>query len=164
MPERSVLFVCLGNICRSPAAERVFRQLLREQNLEERFAVDSAGTLGYHAGRPADPRMRQSASRRQILLEGRARQVRLDDLERFDWVLAMDRENLAELQRLQPNPQAQLRLFSDFLDPAWPIDVPDPYYGGDDGFEYVLDMLQAGCPRLLEELLKRPAPPGPEIA
>jgi protein-tyrosine phosphatase len=153
MPMRSVLFVCLGNICRSPAGEGVLQQLLREQNLSEQVEVDSAGTLGYHAGSPADPRMREAASRRRITLASRARQVCFDDLVRFDLVVAMDRDNLAELRRLHPQPKAQVVLFSEFLDGSWPVDVPDPYYGGEEGFDYVLDMLQAGCPRLLVTLL-----------
>jgi protein-tyrosine phosphatase len=152
MDKRSVLFVCLGNICRSPAAEGVLLHLLGQRKLQGQVVVDSAGTMGYHIGNPADARMRQAAAKRQIDLPSRARQVTKTDLERFDWVIAMDRENLADLQRLHPSPSARVCLFSEFLDESWPTDVPDPYYGGLDGFEYVLDMLETGCPKIIESL------------
>ncbi|MBL8890837.1 MAG: low molecular weight phosphotyrosine protein phosphatase [Planctomycetaceae bacterium] len=148
--KKSVLFVCLGNICRSPAGEGVLLKLLEQQKLLDEIEVDSAGTMGYHIGKPADARMRQAAAKRDVPLPSRARQVTKADLDRFDWVIAMDRENLADLQRLHPSPRANVCLFSKFLDQTWPTDVPDPYYGGDDGFEYVLDMMQAGCPKLIE--------------
>lgn len=151
--KKSVLFVCLGNICRSPAGEGVLLKMLEQQTLLDEIEVDSAGTMGYHIGKPADARMRQAAAKREIHLPSRARQVTKADLDRFDWVVAMDRENLADLQRLHPTPRANVCLFSKFLDQSWPTDVPDPYYGGDDGFEYVLDMMQAGCTKLIESVL-----------
>jgi len=153
----SVLFVCMGNICRSPTGEGVLRHLLRQRGWEDRLRVDSAGTIGYHQGRPADARMQRAAASRGIALESIARQVRPDDLLNFDLVLAMDRENLSDLQRLHSQPMAEVRLFSDFLDGSWPTDVPDPYYGGQAGFDYVLDMVQAGCPKIVEHLLGEPA-------
>jgi protein-tyrosine phosphatase len=109
--------------------------------------------MGYHIGKPADARMLQAAAKRKIVLPSRARQVTRADLDQFDLVIAMDRENLAELQRLHPHPRARVCLFSEFLDDSWPTDVPDPYYGGDDGFEYVLDMMQSGCPKVIESLM-----------
>lgn len=152
---KSVLFVCLGNICRSPTGEGVLRALVNLQQLQGRIEIDSAGTIDFHQGKPPDPRMRRAAQRRGVALDSRARQVRRDDLETFDLVIAMDRDNMADLKRLHPAPTAQLCLFSDFLDQRWPVDVPDPYYGGDDGFEYVLDMIQAGCSTIIEQLLVR---------
>lgn len=153
MKKRSVLFVCLGNICRSPAGEGVLLHMLAHSDRSDRIEVDSAGTMGYHIGNPADARMRAAASKRKINLPSRARQVSKLDLERFDLVIAMDRENLADLQRLHATPSARVCLFSEFLDESWPTDVPDPYYGGDDGFEYVLDMMQEGCPKIIDALL-----------
>jgi protein-tyrosine phosphatase len=153
MKKRSVLFVCLGNICRSPAGEGVLLDLLAKRSLVDRIEVDSAGTMGYHTGNPADARMRLAASKRSVDLPSRARQVTKKDLDTFDLVIAMDRENLADLRRLHATPKARVCLFSEFLDDTWPTDVPDPYYGGDDGFEYVLDMMEAGCPKIIEELV-----------
>jgi len=153
MTKRSVLFVCLGNICRSPTGEGVLQHLVAASPWAGAIQIDSAGTLGYHHGRPADPRMQRAAARRGIVLTSRARQVQATDLERFDLVLAMDRENLADLQRLHPAPTAKVCLLSEFLDDSWPSDVPDPYYGGEDGFEYVLDMIQAACPAILAALV-----------
>ncbi len=148
-----VLFVCMGNICRSPCAEGVLRHALLEGGLEDAIDVDSAGTIGYHAGNPADPRMRQAAARRGFSLESLARKVRLDDFQHFDLIVAMDRENLAELEALALPRPGQLRLLSDFLPPESPKDVPDPYYGGEQGFEQVLDMIEAACPPIITHLL-----------
>lgn len=152
-----VLFVCLGNICRSPAAEAVFRHTVRRQGLA--VDVDSAGTLDIHAGNLPDPRMRAAGARRGYDLTSIARGVTPQDLQPgvFDWVIAMDRENLANLLRLappQPPPAEPPRivLLSEFLDVSWPRDVPDPYYGGAEGFERVLDMLEAAMPKLLARL------------
>jgi protein-tyrosine phosphatase len=147
------LFVCLGNICRSPTGEGVLQHAVAASPWSEVITIDSAGTIGYHQGRPADPRMQRAAARRGIELTSRARQVQAADLDRFDLVVAMDRENLADLQRLHPNPKARVCLLSEFLDDRWPHDVPDPYYGGEDGFEYVLDMIQAACPAILAALV-----------
>jgi len=143
---RAVLLVCTGNICRSPTAEGVFRKLLCESALDELVQVESAGTHGYHVGEAPDTRAQEHAQRRGYDLSGlRARQIEQGDFERFDLILAMDRGHLGILQRLAP-PQHRhkLRLFMEFAE-GWNLaEVPDPYYGGDAGFEHVLDMIEAG--------------------
>lgn len=149
-----VLFVCLGNICRSPAAEGVFLHLLGEAGLDEAFAVDSAGTGGWHVGRPADPRMREAAQRRGIQLPSRARQIETADLQRFDHILTMDADNLAALrllERRQPS-RASIRPLVEHCRRFRASEVPDPYYGGPEGFERVLDLLEDACAGLLEDL------------
>lgn len=151
---RSVLFVCLGNICRSPAAEGVLQQKLRERGHGDSVLVDSAGTAGYHSGEPADTRMRQAAARRGYQLESLARQLEPNDITRFDLIVAMDRENFSNIQQLSTGPSPHIRMLSDFLDDGWPRDVPDPYYGGDAGFEEVLDMIEAAAPRIIAELVE----------
>lgn len=152
MKPHSVLFVCLGNICRSPTAEGVLKHLVSENGLEDQIEVHSAGTIGYHEGRPADKRMREAASKRGYELESLSRKIESIDLERFSLVIAMDRENLRDIQALDDQPVAVVRLLSSYLDDQWPQDVPDPYYGGPQGFEDVLDMLEAACPAILNEL------------
>jgi protein-tyrosine phosphatase len=148
----------MGNICRSPTAEGVMRSLLREQDLEEEIEIDSAGTGGWHAGAPPDARATEAAARRGITLEGAARQVRPRDFEDYDLVLAADRENLDDLRRIAPDDAARrkIRLLREF-DPAsrGDLDVPDPYYGGPGGFEEVLDLVEAACRGLLEEIRPR---------
>lgn len=148
-----VLFVCLGNICRSPAAEGLFLDHVAKSGHGHRIAIDSAGTGGWHAGDLPDARMRQAAARRGIRLESRARQVRRDDFEKFDLIVAMDRDNLADLAALGRARPGQLFLLSELLGPEWPEDVPDPYYGGPEGFEKVLDMVTAALPALLDRAL-----------
>lgn len=150
---KSVLFVCLGNICRSPTGEGVLQHLIEQQGMHDRVSVDSAGTIGYHEGNPADGRMRKHAAKRGYDLLSRSRKITVDDLERFDLVIAMDRQNLADILQLDPS-ASNVKLFSHFLDDSWPDDVPDPYYGGADGFETVLDMIEAGCPNILSELTR----------
>ena len=143
-----VLFVCMGNICRSPTAEGVLRHLLRQEGLEDRVEIDSAGTGGWHAGSPPDERATEAARRRGIDLAGAARQVEPADFERFDLIFAMDRDNLAELRRLAPGDAARSKLRLLLGD----RDVPDPYYGGERGFEDVLDLVEAACEELVDEL------------
>jgi protein-tyrosine phosphatase len=153
----------MGNICRSPTAEGVMRHLLREQGLEDEIVVDSAGTGGWHVGDPPDARATEAARRRGIALDGAARQIRPSDFEDYDLLLAADRENLADLRALAPDEaaRAKVRLLREFdpltRNPARPpdLDVPDPYYGGPDGFEDVLDLVEAACRGLIEEV--RPA-------
>ena len=148
MPTR-VLFVCLGNICRSPTAEGVMRDLVRREGLEDEIEVDSAGTGGWHIGSPPDERSTAAAAARDIVLDGAARQVTSDDFEDFDLVVAMDRENLANLRRMAPDGEARDRVRLLRTDGG---DVPDPYYGGEDGFDHVLDLVEAECRVLLEEI------------
>ena len=150
-----ILFVCLGNICRSPTAEGVMRSLLREAGLEDEVEVDSAGTGDWHLGEPPDVRATAAARARGIVLEGEARQVSARDFERYDLLLAADRENLRHLRALAPDEQARakvrlLREFDPDSDGAPDLDVPDPYYGGAVGFEDVLDLVDAACRGLLE--------------
>ena len=152
-PELSVLFVCLGNICRSPTAEGVLRARLAQAGLEGRVHVDSAGTGSWHVGRPPDPRAIEAAEARGIDLTAlRARQVTREDLERFDYVLAMDGANLRDLERLAPG---RARRFLEFADGAQASDVPDPYYGDGDGFARVLDLIEAAADGLVGEIRAR---------
>lgn len=146
---KSILFVCLGNICRSPTGEGVFQALVLQQGLQDKIHVDSAGTIGYHTGHAADQRMQAAARRRGIELQSRSRKITYSDLENFDLVIAMDRDNFRDIQLVHASPTAEVKLLSEFLDDSWPQDVPDPYYGGDEGFEYVLDMIEAACPTIL---------------
>lgn len=151
---KSVLFVCLGNICRSPAAEGVLQALIDERKLGDRVFVDSAGTSSYHIGEPADKRMRVAAKNRGIDLTSRSRMVSSRDMANFDLVVAMDRSNFRELEAMVSGVgRGNIRLLSDYLTGGWPEEVPDPYYGGDEGFEQVLDMLTEACPALLDELV-----------
>ena len=154
----SVVFVCTGNICRSPTAEGVFRKLAADAGLAERILVDSAGTHGYHVGEPPDPRTREAAARRGYDLSPlRARQFERQDFSRFDLVLAMDRDNHAILARLaQPSAGHKLRMMMEFARNFEESEVPDPYYGGPLGFERVLDMLEDASRGLLEMLRKEP--------
>ncbi|HTV18712.1 MAG TPA: low molecular weight protein-tyrosine-phosphatase [Polyangiaceae bacterium] len=150
-----VCFVCLGNICRSPTAEGVMKHLVQRAGLGERVAVESAGTADYHTGELPDRRARAAAQARGVALESRARQFVAGDFARLDYVLAMDEENERNLQRLAPDAEARakvrlLRSFDAASPPGAP--VPDPYYGGDDGFEQVLDLCEAACAGLLAEL------------
>lgn len=149
---KQVLFVCLGNICRSPSAQGVFEARLAERGLQRAYQVDSAGTGGYHAGEPPDRRAQAAAHRRGYDISGqRARAVRDGDFHEYDLILAMDRSNLANLlQRAPANCRAQVRLFMAGVE-GWPQEVPDPYFGGEQGFEQVLDMLEAACDALLAE-------------
>lgn len=152
-----VLFVCLGNICRSPSAEGVFRKRVREAGLAAHFEIDSAGTGGYHVGRAPDARAQRAALRHGVDLSGlRARQVTAADFERFDYILAMDRQNLAALEALRP-PQSRGRVELFLSYAAGRVaesEVPDPYYGGEKGFELMLDLIEAGAEGLLERLIE----------
>ena len=152
---RRILFVCMGDICRSPAGEGVMLRQVDQRDLTDQIVVDSAGTIGFHAGKPADPRMRSAAARRGLNLTSHARQVTGDDIDAFDLLIAMDRENQQDLFRLAGGQREHIRLLSDFLADDWPTDVPDPYYGGTEGFEYVLDMIESACPTILDHLICR---------
>lgn len=158
----SVQFVCLGNICRSPAAQGVMESLIALDPRWQGIVVDSAGTAGYHLGRAADSRMIAAAKLRGYNLQSRAKQFERSFLRSRTLILAMDRENYRDIMLLATGSAPNVRLFSDYLDESWPRDVPDPYYGQDNGFEYVLDMLEAGCPRILEEILGKRDSPRPD--
>ena len=151
-----VLFVCLGNICRSPTAEGVMRHRLQQAGLAAQVAVDSAGTAAWHIGKAPDPRTCAAAAQRGYRLhELRARQVQAEDFARFDLILAMDHDNLRELQRLRPDSAgAELDLLLRRGGLA-EHEVPDPYYGGSDGFERVLDLVESACERLIEQIPER---------
>lgn len=153
----SILFVCMGNICRSPAGEGVFQHYVKEAGHADRIRIDSAGIIGYHAGGPADSRMRAFALKRGYLLDSIARQVTLADVEDFDLIVAMDVENLENLHYLAGERKAHIRMLGSFLDdsndPVMGRSVPDPYYGGDAGFEEVLDMIESACPSMLAHCL-----------
>jgi protein-tyrosine phosphatase len=159
----SVCFVCLGNICRSPTAEGVFRHLVLQAGLVDAIAIDSAGTAAYHVGEPPDRRSSRTARDRGIALEGRARQFRAEDFRRFDHVIAMDRSNFRDLLSLAPDEdaRAKVELLRQF-DPERrstldddDADVPDPYYGGHRGFDDVLDICTRSCTALLDQLRRR---------
>ena len=141
-----ILFVCLGNICRSPAAEAIFLFKLKEKHLLDKFQVDSAGTGGWHAGSFADSRMRKSALKRGVVIESVARQITLDDFNKFDLILTMDNSNLDDVKDLSSqlvSPfKAQIEPIVQFAKNTNFLEVPDPYYGGDKGFDEVLDLLE----------------------
>ena len=153
--KQRILFVCLGNICRSPAAEAMLRVLVEREGLGDRVEIDSAGTYGGHSGERSDPRMRRAAEARGIPMTHRARQVREEDFERFDMVIAMDDNNYENLFRLAPDRAAHEKIyrFREFLrnHPDWSY-IPDPYYEGHEGFELVLDLLEDGCSVLVEKI------------
>jgi protein-tyrosine phosphatase len=163
-----VLFVCLGNICRSPTAEAVMAKLVADAELEHAIELDSAGTGAWHVGNPPDERATAAAAARGIEMRGSARQVTIEDFERFDLLLAMDTDNHCNLLALAPHADAaaRVRMLREY-DPtiasggasttAISLDVPDPYYGGEDGFDRVLDLVEAACAGLLSELSARPA-------
>lgn len=157
LQKAKVLFVCMGNICRSPTGEGVFRYYVEKTSYEDKIFIDSAGMISYHAGNPADERMRRAASNRGYSLDSIARQVTRDDIDRFELIVPMDFDNLSDLERLAGGESHHIRLLGSFLEgvndnhqaPA----VPDPYYGGDQGFAEVLDMIEAACPAMLEHCL-----------
>lgn len=152
-PPVRVLFVCLGNICRSPLAEGVFRQKAREARLEDRFEIDSAGTGSWHIGQKPDSRMRSTAKSRGVDLDGlRGRQVDRADLDRFDHIFVMDRNNLHDTLYLDPEGDhgTRVRLFREFDPDPDDFQVPDPYYGGPDGFDHVFDLVERTSEAILD--------------
>lgn len=149
------MFVCTGNICRSPLAEAVFRDMVALGRLDDRFEIGSSGTSAYHIGQPADERMRRVASSHGVTIRNRSRQLGEGDLDYYDLLLAMDRDNLREMQALsgEPEHQAKLRLFREYdPDGGEGAEVPDPYYGGPAGFERVYVMVERTCRSLLAAL------------
>lgn len=152
-----VLFVCMGNICRSPTAEAVFQQLVDNRNLAADIKIDSAGTHAYHVGEQPDRRSQSAAMNRGIdMSHQKARKVEVTDFDGFDYVLAMDKSNYKDLQSLaSPKQRQRIHLFMNFST-GWKEDeVPDPYYGGSHGFERVLDMVESASEGLLEDILKK---------
>jgi len=152
---KRILFVCLGNICRSPSAEAIFKAYIEENGLENTLECDSAGTLAYHAGDPADYRMKQFARKRNYLLTSISRQFRANtDFDRFDFIIGMDKQNVRDLKSLARNESDRNKIFlmTDFCTDGDFDSVPDPYYGGDAGFELVLDILEDACNGLLRKI------------
>ena len=154
MKSQSVLFVCMGNICRSPTAHGVFRHKLKQLGLQDLIAVDSAGTHNYHPNSPPDARSQEHAARRgYVLSDLRARQIKPADFSRFDWILTMDWDNLALVQeRCPPQFQHNVRRLTEFCVRLESDVVPDPYYGAASGFEYVLDLVEDACDGLIQQL------------
>jgi len=152
----SVVFVCMGNICRSPTAEGVFRHVVKQRNMQDVISIDSAGTHAYHIGESPDSRSQATAKSRGVDLSAqRARKVEENDFERFDYVIAMDRSNYENLKQLAtPEQQEKLHLFMDFTNDWDNAEVPDPYYGGGDGFTNVFDMVQSASEGLLDHIIK----------
>lgn len=153
---KKILFVCLGNICRSPMAEGVMRRLVEESGLEHEFVIDSAGTAGYHQGELPDSRMRAHASRRGYNLTHRSRRVRTEDFDDFDLIIGMDDHNIADLQERAPSTAAAAKIhrMTEYNTRVVADHVPDPYYGGASGFEFVIDLLEDACSALLESLVR----------
>ncbi|KAJ9177962.1 hypothetical protein P3X46_009885 [Hevea brasiliensis] len=159
----SVLFVCLGNICRSPAAEGVFTEIVKKRGLDSKFKIDSAGTIGYHEGNPADPRMRAASKRRGIQITSISRPIRPSDFRDFDIILAMDKQNREDIieafnrwkfkETLPDDAHEKVKLMCSYCKKHDETEVPDPYYGGPQGFEKVLDLLEDACESLLDSIL-----------
>ncbi|MEM8720493.1 MAG: low molecular weight protein-tyrosine-phosphatase [Cyanobacteria bacterium P01_G01_bin.39] len=151
----NLLFVCLGNICRSPSAENIMNHLVQEAGLTDKITCDSAGTSGYHIGAAPDRRMNHAALKRGLELQGQSRKLKPSDLERFDLILAMDRENYQDILYLdrEGKYEDKVRLMCDFATEKQDREVPDPYYGGADGFDYVIDLLFDACGGLLEHVV-----------
>lgn len=152
-----IVFVCLGNICRSPTAEGIFQHLVNERGLDPYFYVDSAGTSAYHIGEPANSKSRQVAERHGVKLQSRARKFEPGDLEEFDLILAMDRENYDNLKQLDQDDKYgdKILLMRDFDPEPGNGEVPDPYFGGMDGFQNVFEILRRSSKELLDELEER---------
>jgi len=147
-----LLFVCMGNICRSPLAEGVFLHKANERGVAKRFSVDSAGTGGWHVGEPADHRMRDVAESRGVVLTSRARQVRSDDADHFDHIICMDRDNVRNVLRIGI-PKDKVSLLLEYDPQSAETEVPDPYYGGPEGFDHVFELVDGACEKLMDKLL-----------
>ncbi|MBT9315599.1 low molecular weight protein-tyrosine-phosphatase [Leptothoe spongobia] len=149
-----LLFVCLGNICRSPSAENIMNYLLEQRDLQQQVSCDSAGTSSYHIGSPPDSRMSSAAKKRGIKLVGRAREFTVNDFDQFDLILAMDDSNYRNILSLDSSGQYghKVKRMCEFCREHPDREVPDPYYGGADGFDYVIDLLMDACDGLLQEI------------
>lgn len=156
MRKKYILFVCLGNICRSPSAEGIFKKIITEQNLENNFEIDSAGLLSVHQGNLPDSRMRQHAAQRGYDLQHRSRPVVAEDFELFDLIIGMDESNIAGLEKIAKTDKqkAKIHRMADYLQELKADYIPDPYYGGDKGFQKVIDLLEDACDGLLKNLTK----------
>lgn len=150
----SVLFVCLGNICRSPSAEGIFKDLVQKNGLQNRYFVDSAGTSGWHIGELPDRRMRSHGEKRGYRFDSHARKFSADDFDRFDYILAMDDNNFYDILHLSPDAESETKVhrMTDFLQHLMHDHIPDPYYSGAEGFELVLDLLEDACDGLLKQI------------
>ncbi|MBK8807498.1 MAG: low molecular weight phosphotyrosine protein phosphatase [Bacteroidales bacterium] len=158
MDKTKILFVCLGNICRSPSAEGVMKAFVAKRNLEDYFEIDSAGTVANHVGEKADSRSRKHAANRGYDLTSISRKIKYpDDFEYFDLIIGMDNNNVADLKRMSTTEKHKnkIKLMTDYCTSINADSVPDPYYGGADGFELVIDILEDACNGLLNELLKK---------
>ena len=153
-PTHRVLFVCMGNICRSPAAEIIFHQMIERAGLAEKFNIDSAGTIGMHQGNAPDPRMRRALRERGYTVFGAARKITPADLQDFDLILVMDDDNEAHVRAAdrQRMHGSKIRKLTSYLRHHQADEVPDPYYGGDEGFSHVIDLLEDACAGLLTTL------------
>jgi protein-tyrosine phosphatase len=151
MDRISVLFVCLGNICRSPMAEAIFKKITTSRGVSDQFFIDSAGISGFHQGEMADTRMRQHGALRGYHLTSLSRPVKKSDLDEFHWIIAMDDSNYEALNRIAKHPSqfAKIHRMTDFCAKGKASHIPDPYYGGDKGFENVIDLLEDCCEGLL---------------
>jgi len=149
---QSVLFVCMGNICRSATAEGIFRKLVSEAGRNAEFDIDSAGTIDYHSGSSADPRMRAAAQARGYSLDGRARQIEPSDFSRFDLIVTMDDANFSDVQAMDDGSGAQIVRMCDYCEAHDETEVPDPNYGGEQGFVTVIDILEDACGNLLKQV------------
>lgn len=149
-----ILFLCMGNICRSPAAHCVFQQMVDTAGLSDQFEIESAGTIGFHIGEPPDRRMQAALRSRGVPIIGKARALRAEDLDYYDHILAMDSENFRHVRQLDPEGRYtnKLELFCKYCTEHTETEVPDPYYGGDRGFDHVIDLIQDGCAGLLKRL------------
>jgi protein-tyrosine phosphatase len=149
-----ILFVCLGNICRSPMAESIFSKIIESKNQLNDFEIDSAGLINYHQGELADSRMRSHGLKRGYTIRSRSRQITKQDLDYYDWILAMDNQNMEGLHRIAttPNQYGKFHLITDFCEHNEANHVPDPYYGGEQGFENVIDILEDACMGLFKSI------------
>lgn len=155
MKKTNILFVCLGNICRSPSAEAIMKKLIEQRGLQDKYFIDSAGIIGFHSGEPADMRMRKHAEKRGYTITSLARQFNPNsDYKNFDLIIGMDKRNMKDLRSLTvvDNYLRKLHIMTEYCKIFKEDGIPDPYYGGHDGFEYVLDLLEDACSQLLNEL------------